>query len=117
MPGKHGPSQAQVARVKRQNTRDAKSAGVDLNAPRKPGDAAKLNATIKARRILREMAAKKRGASAVSGLRPSTKPDAKAPVSRRPKMYRDTENEMSKLRKTHADAFAPPRITKRKKDY
>ena len=66
---------------------------------------------------LRELAAKKRGSSAMSGLKksPLDTGNAKQPVSRRPKMYRDTENEMSKLRKTRADAFAPPRISKRKK--
>lgn len=65
---------------------------------------------------IREAAAK-RGRLAMSGLKksPLDTGNAKKPVSRRPKMYRDTENEMSKLRKTHADAFAPPRISKRKK--
>ena len=67
---------------------------------------------------MREAAAKARGRSAMSGLKASPSDKAsKKPVSRRPKMYRDTENELSKLRKTHADAFAPPRITRRKKDY
>jgi hypothetical protein len=64
------PSQAQIDRVKRQNIRTHKGAGVALSKEsRSPKDTAKLNATLKAQRIGREMAAKKRGVSAVSGLK------------------------------------------------
>lgn len=65
------PSKFQIDRVRRQNARDAKNASVNLNAPAKPGDAAKLNASVKARNVLRKMQAKRRAGVATSGLKKS----------------------------------------------
>jgi hypothetical protein len=72
-------SRGQVDRAIRGNVRDFKAAGVDpfkFYNNRGPGkstltskEVAKLNATKKAKRILAASQAKKRGASAVSGLK------------------------------------------------
>tara|TARA_R100001086_G_scaffold240438_1_gene166500 strand:+ start:743 stop:1087 length:345 start_codon:yes stop_codon:yes gene_type:complete len=62
------PSQGQIDRANRETARIAKSAGVDLKKPTKDWKR-KMNKTIKAKRILREMEGRKRGASAVSGLK------------------------------------------------
>lgn len=62
------PSQGQIDRANRETARIAKSAGVDLKKPTKDWKR-KMNKTIKAKRVLREMEAKKRAKSAVSGLK------------------------------------------------